>query len=146
MTLLEGAVGFAEAGLPIFPCKADKSPYTMKGFHDASTSIEQVASWWKKWPEAMIGMPTGRVSGFDVLDLDCKDGKRALELVPDWRTLSPLIAQTRSGGIHVYFAADGVGNSTNVLGKDSGVDLRGDGGYVIVPPSPGYTWIEGKLP
>lgn len=146
MSLLKGAVALAKACIPVFPCKADKRPYTAKGFHDATTCIEQVEKWWRGWPGAMIGMPTGSGSGFDVLDLDCKDGKKALDLVPEWQALSPLIARTRSGGIHVYFCADGVRCSTNVLGKDSGVDVRGDGGYVIVPPSPGYEWIKGSLP
>jgi hypothetical protein len=144
--ILEAALEYAAKGVAIFPCKPDKAPHTRQGFKDATTDSDQIVSWWRKWPSAMIGMPTGKANGFDVLDLDVKDGKRGLELVPEWKELSPLIARTRSGGVHVYFSADGVRCSTNVMGKDSGVDVRGDGGYVILPPSPGYEWVEGKLP
>src|SRR5262245_2554003 len=71
--LLEAALGYAARGLPVFPCKrADKSPLTRHGFNDASTDPEQIREWWTQWPNAMIGMPTGAVSGIDVLDLDVK--------------------------------------------------------------------------
>ena len=94
-------------------------------------------------------MPTGAISGIAVLDLDVKKGKDGLAFVPDWETRSPVIARTQRGGAHVYFKADGAPHCTS---DDIalGVDTRGDGGYVIVPPSAGYSWINGsdfsKLP
>ena len=49
--------------------------------------------------------------------------------------------RTRRGGLHYYFARPdgGVGNRAHVAGFD--IDVRGDGGYVVVPPSPGYSWL-----
>src|SRR4029077_19014858 len=90
-----------------------------------------------------------RASGIDVLDLDVKpneyiDGR---DFVPNWQKLSPLIVRTPSGGVHVWFASDGeVRNSTDAIAP--GVDTRGVGGYVIVPPSCNdrarYSFIKGS--
>jgi hypothetical protein len=83
-------------------------------------------------------MPTGSRTGIAVLDLDKKNGKDGFAAIPDWQHLSPAIARTGSGGAHLYFRADGPVRCST--GKD-GVDVRGDGGYVIVPPSTGYSWL-----
>jgi hypothetical protein len=80
------------------------------------------------------------------LDLDVKpeknvDGRKS---VPDWRQRSPVCVGTPSGGIHVWFQSDGrVRNSQGKIAP--GVDVRGDGGYLIVPPSPGYRFVQGSL-
>jgi putative DNA primase/helicase len=148
--LLDAALDYAERGLPVFPCNGkNKAPLTRHGFKDATTDPEQIREWWHKWPRAMIGMPTGRASGIDVLDLDVKpneyiDGR---DFVPNWQKLSPLIVRTPSGGVHVWFASDGeVRNSTDAIAP--GVDTRGVGGYVIVPPSCNdrarYSFIKGS--
>ena len=147
---------YAKQGLPVFPCLNDpdnpvehKKPLTEHGFYDATIDIELVDYWWKKWPNALIGMPTGPLTGIAVLDLDVKNGKDGLAAVPDWQTRSSVIARTQSGGVHLYFAAEGAPHCT----ADEiafGVDTRGQGGYAIVPPSSGYTWLNGhdftKLP
>ena len=88
-------------------------------------------------------MPTGGITGIAVLDLDVKKGKNGLAEIPDWENLSPTIARTGSGGVHVYFRTDGaiIRNSTDKIAP--GVDTRGEGGYVILPPSQGYEWIKG---
>ena len=143
MDLLDAALAYADKGIPVFPCRARK-PLTEHGFKDASTSPEQIRAWWGKWPTAWIAIPTGKASGFDVLDLDKKNGKDGFKHVPDWRNLSSVIAETASGGAHLYFKADGVTCSADKIAK--GVDTRGDGGYVIVPPSPGYRWLNGCIP
>ena len=151
LPLLEAAKKYAETGVPVFPCKpvrfgADaKKPFTKNGFNDASPAPEQIEKWWRRFPDAFIGMPTGEASGFDVLDLDTKEGRRALECVPEWEGLSPLVIRTISGGFHVYFKADGVRSTQGVFGKESGVDIRGEGGYVIAPGSDGYTILRGSL-
>ena len=67
----EGAARFAAAGVPIFPCKpAEKRPLTEHGFRDATSDDRQIARWWSRWPEANIGMPTGRSSAVEVVDID----------------------------------------------------------------------------
>ena len=66
----QAALKYAEKGWPIFPCGANKRPLTPHGFKDASTDAEQVAQWWTDYPDAMIGLPTGALSGIVVLDID----------------------------------------------------------------------------
>jgi hypothetical protein len=62
--------------IPVFPCIASgprrKHPHTPRGFHDASVDPAIIAAWWRLWPNALIGMPTGRVSRRWVLDIDVK--------------------------------------------------------------------------
>lgn len=142
--LMDAALAYAAARIPVFPCKSDgsKAPLTVHGFKDASTDAEQIKAWWTKFSDAWIGMPTGKASGYDVLDLDKKNGKDGFEQVPGWRDLSPVMAETPSGSMHLYFKADGVSCSADKIA--SGVDTRGEGGYVI-PPSPGYRWLKGGI-
>ena len=142
----DGALAWASQGRPVFPClnlpgaEGHKKPLTPHGFHDATTDKAQIEAWWRKYPNALIGMPTGSPSGIAVLDLDKKNGKDGFAAVPDWQKLSPVSVQTGSGGAHIYFRADAPIRCTT--GKN-GVDVRGDGGYVIVPPSAGYSWLSG---
>ena len=151
VSLLTAALDYARGGLPVFPCRrADKSPLTRHGFKDATTDTQQIRNWWREWSDAMIGMPTGRVSGIDVLDLDLKpdeyiDGR---EFVPNWRELSPVIVRTPSGGVHGWFKSAGtIRSSSDQIAP--GVDTRGEGGYAIVPPSRhrdgDYSFINGDI-
>src|SRR6516225_3090017 len=134
--ILEFALEYASYGIAIFPCKQNKAPLTKNGFKDATADKEQIRVWWHRWPAAMIGIPTGTASGIDVIDIDLKpdediDGHKFL---PNWRTLSPVIVETPSGGHHLYFRSnDNVRCTTDVIAP--GVDTRAEGGYVIVPPS-----------
>jgi Bifunctional DNA primase/polymerase, N-terminal/Primase C terminal 2 (PriCT-2) len=151
VSLVEAALGYA---VPIFPCKnipgdedQHKRPLTRHGFKEASTDPDTIRWWWRRWPNALIGMPTGPVSGVDVLDLDNKTNKHGVHKngflrVPDWQSRSPVIARTGSGGAHLYFKSDStIRNTIDEIAL--GVDTRGVGGYVIVPPSAGYTWVNG---
>jgi hypothetical protein len=129
-----------QLGIPVFPCGRDKKPLTKNGFKDATTDQEQIVTWWEQHPEAMIGIPTGMASGIDVLDIDYKpernkDGFAALsELNFVWQNSSPVTVRTPSGGGHAWFRSEGkIRNTTDKIAK--GVDTRGEGGYVIVPPS-----------
>ena len=68
---LNAALGYAAQGLYVFPIKPrGKTPLTNHGFKDASTDPEQIRAWWTRWPDANIGITTGKASGFWVLDLD----------------------------------------------------------------------------
>src|SRR5438105_3493264 len=116
-SLLDSALEYAALGIPVFPCAATKKPLTENGFKDASTEERQVKHWWGRWPEAMIGVPTGPASGIDVLDLDLDldEGINGHEFVPNWSTLSPVMVQTPSGGAHLYFRSEGeVRNSSSL--------------------------------
>ena len=136
-TMLEAALRYAEQRLPIFPCSAkDKAPLVARGFHAATTDAATIKSWWTRWPNAMIGMPTGPASGVDVLDLDLDDkkGKDGFAALPDWQSRSPIIVRTPRGGAHLWFKSEGtLRNSADDIAL--GVDTRGAGGYAIVPPS-----------
>lgn len=150
--LLYAALDYAERGRPIFPVGTDKKPL-VKWKAGASTDYDQIMTWWSRWPFAMIGMPTGARSGFVVLDIDRKNGIDGLANLRaegiDPLALSNAVAHTPSGGLHVYFATtkDTVRNSASVMAE--GVDVRGDGGFIVLPPSrkntrrAGYTWAEG---
>jgi hypothetical protein len=135
VTMRDAALRWAARGIAVFPCKrATKQPLTKHGFNDATTDERKIQAWWTKWPKAMIGVPTGKASGIDVLDLDLKpdegiDGRESVSA-----GLSPLTVRTPSGGAHQYFRSEGrVRCTTDVIAP--GVDTRGDGGYAIVPPS-----------
>jgi putative DNA primase/helicase len=135
--LLAAAWDYAKRGLPVFPCRrADKSPLVAHGFKDATKDPQQIGEWWHRWPDAMIGMPSGSASGIDVIDIDCKPGEDidGHKFLPDWATMSSVIVETPSGGHHLYFQSnDKVRCTTDVIAP--GVDTRAEGGYVIVPPS-----------
>ena len=130
---------FAQAGVPVFPCApSGKNPLTEHGFHDATTSLGQVESWWWRFPAANIGMPTGAASGVVVVDVDVHgvDGydafRRARQagLVNGWEAL----VRSPTGGLHVYYPAADDEQPSWQAGK-AGIDFRGDRGYIIVPPS-----------
>jgi putative DNA primase/helicase len=146
--VLKSALEYASYGIAIFPCKQSKAPLTRNGFKDATADKKQIREWWDRWPKAMIGMPTGAASGIAVIDIDLKpdEGIDGHEFLPNWTTMSPVIAETPSGGHHLYFRSNSkVHCTTDVIGP--GVDTRGEGGYVIVPPSSnaagGYKFVTG---
>jgi KaiC/GvpD/RAD55 family RecA-like ATPase len=155
---LQAALDLAEAGFAVFPARAaNKRPHVKDWQTIATTDPAQIRRWWKKWPDAMPAILTGRRNSVAVLDLDLKDGKdggaalRALGLDPD--TLSTCTVATPSGGRHLYFRwPEGLGCSPpdDESGKPlHGVDVRGQGGFVIAPgASHGrgrYRLLEGAL-
>ncbi len=132
---LETALAHAKAGRPVFPCRPDKTPL-VKWRDLATCDPHKIRQWWHQYPNAMPGLPMGQASGLAVLDLDIrpdKDGIAALcDLDFDPDTLSPCIVTTPSGGRHLYFRCPkGLGNSADHL--PAGIDVRGEGGYVIAP-------------
>ncbi|MBC7179842.1 MAG: bifunctional DNA primase/polymerase, partial [Roseovarius sp.] len=133
------AIFHAKAGRPVFPCGPDKRPL-VRWREAATCDPDQLARWWNDWPNAMPGLPTGRASGLAVLDLDVKEGKdgiaglRDMGLDPD--AMSPCIVTTMSGGLHLYFRwHEGLACSAGKIAP--GVDVRGEGGYVIAPGATG---------
>ncbi|MDR1685022.1 MAG: DUF3987 domain-containing protein [Desulfovibrio sp.] len=142
--ILAAALGYAKKGLPIFPCKPkDKRPYTDHGFKDASSDPQIIQDWWGRWPDALIGLSTGRASGIFALDVDLghKEGENGLESLSALEAANSPLPETKrtrtpSGGLHYLFrhpVGMKIGNSAGKLGL--GLDTRGDGGYVIFPPS-----------
>ncbi len=133
---LAAALEYAEHGVPVFPCNRKKRPLVKTGFKAASTNPAHIRAWWRSWPHALIGIPTGAASGWLVLDIDSKNGVNGFESLPNWREMTDVIVRTPSGGAHLYFAFDTVRPMGSSAGKFApGVDIRGEGGYVIAPPS-----------
>jgi hypothetical protein len=113
----------------------------------------EVASWFARWPDANVGIVTGRVSGLVVVDVDPRHGgaESLAGLAREHGALPPTIeAETGGGGRHLYFAHPG-GIVRNRVGLAPGIDVRGDGGVVVAPPSlhPSgrlYRWRAGYAP
>jgi Bifunctional DNA primase/polymerase, N-terminal/Primase C terminal 1 (PriCT-1) len=134
------ALACATSGRPVFPVGRNKQPLVPKGYLAATTDEATIRSWWARWPWANIGMPTGAITGIVVLDVDGDvgtDSVHELELrhgaLP--RTLN---VRTPSGGQHFYFRHPGRHVGCSVGSVAPGLDVRGDGGYVLVPPSVAY--------
>ena len=144
--MVEHAIYYARRGWPVFPCKpTNKAPFFRGGFHAATTDEAKICKWWGYWPKAMIGVPMGPVSGVWAVD---PDPPKTLE-EPDGREIWAGLIQehgelpathtevTPRGGQHIVFKWDParpVTNSPGALAKTN-VDVRGEGGYIIVAPS-----------
>lgn len=141
-SMYDAAIEYAKKGFAVFPLKyRDKVPLTRNGCKDATTDAAQIKAWWQKYPNANIGLATGSVSqNVFVIDLDIDedrgiDGYHSLE---DWQREhgdfpETWTAITGRGGYHLYYR--GNGKIKNRAGIIDGVDIRGNGGYVVAPPS-----------
>jgi len=146
MNTLELALRYASLGLPSFPCKpGEKKPATEHGFKDATTEHEQLERWFEGLGHN-IGIPTGAVSGAWVLDIDSyKGGTESLaQLLEGLELPSTWMSRTGRGGLHYWFKMPGAKVTTRA-DLVPGIDIRGDGGYVVVPPSSipegSYEWL-----
>ena len=148
--LLRAALAYAGRGVPVFPCEPGaKRPLTRNGHWDATTDPRAIGRWWGRWPPANVGVSTGKKSGIVVLDVDPDaGGSESLAKLERAGGPVPMTARARTGGggIHVFFRNPGwteIRNSARLLGP--GLDVRGEGGYVVVPPSrtqSSYQWVD----
>jgi hypothetical protein len=134
MNLADKALRLAMRGIPVFPCNHDKRPATRNGFQDATTDPELVELW--RWDDdRLIGVPTGSPSCILVLDIDPRHGGDRF-LTANRARLNTRMHATRGGGTHLLFRDNGaVRNSAGRI--YSGVDVRGEGGYIIWWPAHG---------
>jgi len=156
MPLREAGPFLAANGVPVFPCApGGKVPLVEHGMLGASVDATVAGRWWRRWPGANIGVPTGAVSGFDVVDVDVRPSGSGFG--PFHQAVGRLGADgwlmrvlTPSGGMHFYYPADPGRRQPNWV-SGCHVDFRGAGGYIIVPPSRGlcghglpqpYTLVE----
>ena len=133
----ERLVSFART-FPVFPCAADKRPRIARGFHGATQDAGQIRAWWRQWPEALVGVPTGQGTGLVVIDYD---PDKATQATHAWiAEHTSLLCSTRShktgrGGLHYVFrSTDRYQTGVDLVLDGSprkGIDLRGNGGYVI---------------
>lgn len=111
----------------------------------------QVAAWWRRWPDANVGVVTGRVSGVVVLDIDPRNGGDAsyASLKERWNGHDETVESITGGeGRHVWFASTDAMPSGPIA---PGCDLKGEGGIVVAPPSvhasgKSYAWRSGHAP
>lgn len=131
--------------IPIEP-RGKRPLVSWTGYQRRTASEEEVRAWWTRWPDANIGIVTGRVSGIVVVDVDGTAGSGSLRN----RAIPPTVVCATGRGHHYYFAHPGfnVANRTHLL---PGVDVRGEGGYVVAPPSTHengkqYAWGQDSSP
>ncbi|MDD9946970.1 MAG: bifunctional DNA primase/polymerase [Myxococcales bacterium] len=148
------AIAYARRGWKVHPLQPQsKKPASSHGFKDATTSLAKIGRWWRSNAGFNVGVATGEGSGVFVLDVD-PGGECALsglEAASDTLPRTVEASTGRKDGRHLYFAYPGVrvACSSGALGR--GLDVRGDGGYVVVPPSvhPNgrrYSWAAGRGP
>ena len=135
--MIRAAVTFAHKGLAVFPCRPqDKRPATANGLKDASQDLDVIRKWWHAQPQANIAIATGAVSNVFVIDVDGLDAEVELRrLEAKHGNLPATVEVITARGRHVYFQMPEtpVRNSAGKIAP--GIDVRGDGGYVLAPPS-----------
>ena len=134
----------------LFPIKPmAKFPALVKWGTESSNDPDQIGEWWKRWPEANIGLDCGR-SGITVVDVDLhskeKNGQASLEILQLQYGPLPqtLRSRTPTGGTHYFFKGASARNTVDVFGP--GIDTRGNGGMVLLPGSRTKTGIYSWLP
>jgi len=132
-------------GNPKCPSPGKHPHLPWEEFQTRRPTEAEVLAWWDQWPDANIGVATGRVSGLVVLDIDGQEGLDNLRRL-GLKVPKTVIAKTGGGGWHLYYHHPGE-DCPNTKGKICPkVDTRGDGGYVVAPPSMHmsgneYSWI-----
>jgi hypothetical protein len=120
-------------------------PATPRGFYDATNDTDALRELWRCWPAPLISTPTGSVNTSDVLDIDPRHGAAAWHAANRHRLPPTRIHETRSGGLHILFCHhEGVRNSAGKIAP--GIDVRGQGGFVIWWPAAGCSVCELHTP
>jgi len=133
------AMQYWKRGFSVIPVKPDgsKVPYILWAEFQERRSLEhEITKWWAKWPDALVGIVTGKISGICVIDIDDPNTQEIWGLLPD-----PAIIPTSktSRGLHLYFGYPQAGVYPNNTGVVPGCDFRGEGGYVVA-----YEWLPGQ--
>jgi hypothetical protein len=97
------AMALAKQGLPCFPCRNDKRPTTPRGFKDATREQSELREVWERYPGSLVGVPTGEISGLDVLDIDPRHGGDHWFAEHKHHLLPTRVHRTRTGGLHLYY-------------------------------------------
>lgn len=149
------ALYYARNGFSVFPLQPhSKKPITQNGCKDATTDEQQISMWWSQNPQYNIGIATGRVSGGLVvidLDEDEEKDKHGYSVLKEWQQDNGVLPETWQsitgrGGYHLFYRDTAV--YTNKVGLYDGIDIRGEGGYIVAPPSihengRRYEWEQG---
>lgn len=153
--IAQPALEYLRRGWSVIPIRPhDKRPaIRWLEYQHRLASEDEIKKWYQRWPDGNVGIVTGVISGLVVLDIDPKHGgdDSIAKLIQEHGPLPHTTeATTGGGGRHVYFAHPG-GIVRNKVGLVPGIDLRGDGGCVVAPPSvhasgKSYSWLQDHDP
>jgi hypothetical protein len=136
-SLGNAAVAYATRGFAIFPClPRGKAPATQHGCRDATKDLAPIAAWWRENPSYNVAVATGPVSKVFVLDVDGLDAEASLRKLEEQHGPLPgTVESVTPRGRHIFFRCENttIRNSAGRLAP--GLDIRGDGGYIVLPPS-----------
>jgi Bifunctional DNA primase/polymerase, N-terminal len=139
-SVLQAALGYLEHGWSIVPAPiaGKRALIPWKRWQTNRPSPQLWRAWAERWPRANIALVAGALSGVVVLDIDPRHGgdRSLAQLEAEHGELpTTTVVITPSGGRHAYFAHPGgrIANSQGLLGP--GLDVRGDGGLALLPPS-----------
>lgn len=147
--MIKAAYKLSLKNLAIFPLQErSKEPWKgSRGFMEATIDGDKIKAWWEAVPKANIGLPTGKINGLLILDIDGPAGEESLIQMLIWGIMPPTLAVRTGKGLQYYFRYGGIDihNSAGKLAK--GIDVRGEGGYVVAPPSihpngQAYQWMH----
>ncbi len=148
INLVATALEYLRLGLSVIPLRpADKRPtLAWAEFQSRRAREAEIRAWWAERPDLNIAIVCGRVSSVVVLDVDPRNGGD--ENLAPFPSLAGPSALTGGGGHHHFFALNGE-HVPKIAGLLPGVDLQGEGSYVVAPPSvhpngSRYVWIEGR--
>jgi hypothetical protein len=154
-TMVDSALACGARGWSVIPMQPrGKRPLLAWREHQQRIAgADEIVGWFRRWPEANLGVVTGRISGIVVVDVDTRHGGPASVADAEARQgalAATVEAATGGGGRHLYYAHPGPALANRVA-MLPGVDLRGDGGCVVAPPSvhPNgrrYAWVAGRGP
>src|SRR4051794_13606689 len=135
--MLQAALQLATRGLLVFPCwPHDKRPATAHGVKDATVDPNLIDRWWRQRPDFNIGVATGAVSKILVVDIDDLEAEVELKKLEIEHSILPATVESVTArGRHLFFRwpERDVRNSAGKVAP--GLDIRGNGGFVVVPPS-----------
>jgi hypothetical protein len=138
MMMLRTALKLASCGLRVFPCgPRQKTPAVAGGCNAATTDADVIRGWWHQEPNFNVAIATGQASGVFAIDIDSTDAEGALRRLEQAHgALPPTVeAITPRPGRHIYFQHPGAPLHNSAGKVAPGIDVRGDGGYVLAPPS-----------
>ena len=135
--LLEAALCYESIGWSVIPVRPDKKPYiSWRDYQKVRATQEQIKLWWREYKDAQIGIVTGQISNIVVVDLDAAEGITSFDKLDDGQPT--VCSKTGSGGCHYFYAMPKEEDEAKLLrnfARRMGIDLRANGGYVVVPPS-----------
>lgn len=146
---LDAALSYESMGFSVIPIRpGQKKPIIQwADYQNKKATPEEINEWWEKYPKANVGIVTGEISDLFVVDIDTEEGQQNL-MQYGFETIHAPTVKTPRGGQHLYFRYPKESNITIGAGVIPGTDYRGNGGFVVAPPSKNgtgnpYEWVIG---